>query len=209
MKIPTSYPDVLANMFQSAKAWRSVALLMIVVFLLQTVMLLHIASQRTVLLVPQALAAGKAGISLNLGEPFNPDYMTAVAKGDAYSLLSWTPDNVEDQYGLFLARLTAASYDTKREALLAESKAHKDDGLTQSFYIARSFVTGADVTLHGVLVRSMGGKEVFRGPAAYTFSYENVGNGMVNITGVHQPSDQEYHAIQESSRNKKAVRAAK
>lgn len=196
MKIKHQYPDLLANLFNSAKAWRTVALLMIGIVVAQAVMLMWMAGQRTVLLVPQNLPNNKGAITLNLGEPFSPDYLTAIAKGDAYSLLSWTPDTIEAQYGLFLSRLSPASYDVRREALLAEAKSHKEEGLTQSFYVARTFVNGSSVTLHGVLVRAMGGKEVFRGPAAYTLGYANVGNGVVLVSGVHQPSEEEYRAIE-------------
>lgn len=207
MKTPSTYPDFLANLFQSAKAWRTVALIMLGVFLAQSAMMLHMASQRTVLLIPQGLPASKSGITLNLGEPFTPDYLTALAKGDAYSLLSWTPENIEAQYGLFLSRLTSSQYDSKKGDLLTEAKAHKDEGLTQSFYGSRSFVNGSDVTLYGILIRSMGGKEVFRGPAAYTFSYTAAGNGVLSIASVHQPSEEEYRSIEQSSKGKSGSKA--
>lgn len=208
MKTPSTYPDFLANLFQSAKAWRSVALIMIGVFIAQSMMMIHMASQRTVVLIPQGLPASKAGISINLGEPFTPEYITALAKGDAYALLSWTPETIEAQYSLFLSRLTPAQYDTKKGDLLAEAKAHKEEGLTQSFYSSRTFVNGGEVTLHGILVRSMGGKEVFRGPAAYSIAYSADGSGMLNITSVRQPSEEEYRAIESASRGKPGTKPA-
>ena len=196
MKIQSTYPDILANLFQSVKAWRTVALVITAAFIAQGIMMIVLANQRTVILVPQGLPGGKEGVTLNLGEPFTPEYLTALAKGDAYSLLSWTPETIEDQYGIFLTRLAPSLFTERQQGLLTESKAHKDERLTQSFYTSRTFVSGSAVTLHGILVRGMGGKEVFRGPAAYTFSYVKGGNGALVLSGVHQPSEEEYRDIE-------------
>lgn len=211
MKTTSTYPDMLANLFQSVKAWRTVALALIVVLLMQGVMMINLANQRSVILVPQGLPGGKEGVTLQLSDPFTPEYLTALAKGDAYSLLSWTPENIEDQYGIFLGRLSPALYTERQQGLLTESKAHKDERLTQSFYTSRTFVSGQSVTLHGILVRSMGGKEVFRGQAAYTFSYVKGGNGALVLAGVHQPSEEEYRDIerQAAAATAKAARPAK
>lgn len=196
MKKVSTYPDILANLFSSVKAWRFVALLLAFLLLAQGFMMIKIASDRTVILVPQGLQAGKNGVPMNLGDPYTPEYLTALAKGDAYSLLSWTPQTIEDQYSIFLGRLTPTLSSERKQALLTESKAHKDEGLTQSFHTSRSFVAGQAVTLHGILVRSMGGKEVFRGPAAYTFSYVKGSTGALDLAGVSQPSDEEYRDIE-------------
>lgn len=207
MKPKTSYPDLLANLFQSARAWRTTTLVLSAVLLVMGMQMLWLANNRSVILMPQNLANATAPITLNLGEPFTPDYITAVAKGDAYSLLSWTPHNIEAQYNLFLGRLTPATFEAKREALLMELKSHKEEGVTQSFYISRTFVeptnASVDVTLHGFLVRSMGGKEIFRGPAAYRLSYVNAGGGMVRISEVRQPTEKEYRATELAAAGKK------
>lgn len=191
MKLKTPYPDLIVNAFQSVQAWRTLALLLMGALLFETVALGWLASQRNVLLIPQHLASNKTPVSLNLGEPFSPDYLTSVAKGDAWALLNWTPDNIDTQYGQFLARLVPALHDAQREVLLSEAEQHRGEGLTQSFYVTRTYVHDATVTLNGILVRSMGGKEVFRGPAGYAFTYANVGNGMLLVSGVSQPTDKE------------------
>ncbi|WP_087864506.1 TraE/TraK family type IV conjugative transfer system protein [Comamonas thiooxydans] len=184
----SAYSDVVVNAFKSVKAWRSVALVLLGIFIMESFALMWLAGQRTVLLIPQNLASSKSSITLNLGEPFSPDYLTSVAKGDAYPLLNWTPDNIDQQYGAFMARLTPALYDAQRETLLSEVKSHLAEGLTQSFYTTRSLVHGSEVTLSGILVRSMGGREVFRGPVTYIFKYTNAGNGMLQVAGVTQPT---------------------
>ena len=184
----TSYTDVVLNAFKSIQAWRSVALILLGAVLIETAFIAWLANQRTVILIPQHLPNLKAPVTLQLGEPFSPDYLTAVARGDAFALLSWTPDNIEAQYGLFLGRLSPGLHSAQHTSLLNEAKLHKEEGLTQSFYVTRSFVKGAQVTISGVLVRSAGGKEIFRGPASYEFAYTNAGNSLLLISGVTQPN---------------------
>lgn len=183
-----SYPDMVVNAFKSVQAWRSLALVLLGVLIVESGALMWLASQRTVLLIPQGLANGKNQVELNLGEPYSPDYLTSVAKGDAYSLLNWTPDSIDSQYGAFIARLTPELQTAQRAALLADVKRHREDELTQSFYVTRSFVKHTEVTLHGILVRSAGGREVYRGNAVYTFDYVNAGNGLLQVKAVSQPS---------------------
>lgn len=183
-----SYPDMVVNAFKSVQAWRSLALVLLGVLIVESGALMWLASQRTVLLIPQGLANGKSQVELNLGEPYSPDYLTSVAKGDAYSLLNWTPDSIDSQYGAFIARLTPELQNAQRTSLLADVKRHREDELTQSFYVTRSFVKNTEVTLHGILVRSAGGREVYRGNAIYTFDYINAGNGLLQVKAVSQPS---------------------
>lgn len=199
MKLNNSYPDVIINAFKSVQAWRSLALLLMGVLLFETVALGWLANQRSVVLVPQHLANHHSSIELNLGAPFSPDYITGVAKGDAWALLNWTPDNIEQQYASFLARLVPALHDAQRQVLLDEVKQHRDDGLTQSFYVTHSVVEGSSVLLVGVLVRAMGGREVYRGPAAYQFTYSNVGNGLLMVSGVKQPTEEEQRTLLRSA----------
>lgn len=187
MKMKTSYPDFFFNAFKSVQAWKTLSLVLVGILVFETMALLHLANQRNVLLIPQHLPHNSEPVQLNLGAPFSPDYLTSVAKGDAYALLNWTPDNIEQQYGLFLGRLTPALHDVQREVLLDEAGVHKGDGLTQSFYVTRTFVSGTEVILYGVLVRAMGGREVYRGNAAYAFDYENAGNGLLLVSNVRQP----------------------
>lgn len=184
----TSYPDVILNAFKSVQAWKSLSLVLAGILIFETIALGWMASHRTVILVPQHLPNNKGPIALNLGEPFTPAYLTEVAKGDAYALLSWTPESIDQQYGLFLTRLAPALHDAQREVLLNEARQHREEGLTQSFYVTRSFVKGSSVELYGVLVRAAGGREVFRGPAAYAFNYADVGEGLLQIAGVSQPT---------------------
>jgi hypothetical protein len=186
----TSYPDLILNAFQSVQAWKTLSVFLMGLLGCSIIGNIWQANTRTVILMPQHLAAtAKGPITLSLGEPFSPDYLTSVAKGDIYSLLNWTPENIDTQYGAFIARLTPAVHDAQRELLLAESKQHQDEGLSQSFYTTRTYVKGADVTLNGILVRSTGGKEIFRGKAAFTLNYENVGGGLLQVAGVSQPAD--------------------
>lgn len=185
--IKTSYPDVIVNAFKSVQAWKSLSLVLLGALFFETLMLGWVAGQRTVILVPQHLASAKAPITLNIGQPFNPDYMTGVAKGDISYLLDWTPDNIELQYSLFLGRLSANVYVAQKEVLLNESRLHREEGVTQSFYVTRSTISGQTATLHGVLVRAVGGREVFRGPATYALTYINAGNGLLQLAGVSQP----------------------
>lgn len=187
MNFKSSYPDVILNAFKSVQAWKSLSLVLMGILIFETVALGWMSSQRTVILIPQSLSNAKAPVTLSLGEPFSPDYLTGVAKGDLYALLNWTPDSIDQQYGLFVARLAPALLDSQREVLLNEAKQHREEGLTQSFYVTRSFVKGASVALHGILVRSAGGREVFRGPAAYELTYLNAGNGLLLVAGVAQP----------------------
>lgn len=186
-----TYPDVIVNAFKSIQAWRSLALILLGVFIIETYTLMWLAGQRTVLLIPQGLASSKGAITLNLGEPFSPDYLTSIAKGDAFSLLNWTPENIDQQYGSFLGRLTPALYGVQRESLLVEAKQHQAEGMTQSFYVTRSFVTGSEVTLHGILVRGVGGREIYRGSVIYAFDYVNAGNSLLQVAAVSQPSRNE------------------
>lgn len=188
MKSNSSYPDVVLNAFKSVQAWKSLSLVLIGVLIFETVALGWLAGQRSVILVPQSLPQNKEAIELNLGEPFSPDYLTAVAKGDAYSLLNWTPENIDTQYSLFLSRLTPGLNGVQKTSLTEEAKTHQDEGLTQSFYVTNSKVKGPKVTLSGILVRSAGGLEVFRGPVVYEFTYTNAGNGMLLVSSVSQPT---------------------
>lgn len=182
-----SYPDVVLNAFNTIQSWRSAALVVGFLFVIQTGALVYLAVHQTIILQPQHSTL-KGPAKITLGDPFSPAYLTDIARGDAYSLLNWTPENIDTQYAAFLARLTPAMYNVQKETLLAEAELHRDDGLTQSFYVTRTTVKGSTVTHHGVLVRAAGGREVFRGPAAYEFSYENAGNGMLQISGVAQPA---------------------
>jgi hypothetical protein len=211
MKMKSSYPDVIVNAFKSVQAWKYLSMVLIGILIFETLTLCWVASHQTALLIPQQLPRDKGAIKVDLGSPFTPDYLTAVAKGDAYSLLNWTPDSIDAQYGLFISRLTPALYDTQREQLLAESKAHSDDGLTQSFYVTRSFVKDNEVTLRGILVRSTGGREIFRGPAAYALTYSDGGGGVLLVSGVSQPTDSDAntteHAAQVNAANERAAQA--
>lgn len=181
------YSDLVVNAFKSIQAWKAVFVIqsIIIVALLST--LVYTFANPKVLLVPQNFSSEK-GIPVSLGSPFSPDYMTQVGVGDAYNLLSWTPETIDLQYSKFIARMAPSVSDAQRQVLLAESKQHREEGLTQSFHVARYFVKGTSVELHGYLVRAVAGKEIFRGPAAYTISYADVGNGLVLITGVSQPT---------------------
>lgn len=208
MKMKSSYPDVIVNAFKSVQAWKSLSMVLIGILIFETITLLWLASHQTALLIPQHLPRDKGAIKVDLGNPFSPDYLTGIAKGDAYPLLNWTPGNIDEQYGAFMARLSPALYDAQREVLLAELKEHKDEGLTQSFYVTRTFVADNEVTLRGILVRSAGGREVFRGPAAYTLAYVDVGGGVLVVSGVRQPTDSETTAT-EAAANAAVAKAAK
>lgn len=186
MKVKTPYSDVIINAFKSIQAWKSLAMVLMGILVFETFALGWLASQRTVLLIPQNLGA-KSAITLNLGEPFSPDYLTSVAQGDIYFLLNWTPDNIEKQYSKFLTRLTPELYTVQKESLMAEAEQHREEDLTQSYHVTRSFVRGATVELSGVLVRSVGGREVFRGPASYEINYVDGGSSMLLVAGVTQP----------------------
>lgn len=209
MKMKSSYPDVIVNAFKTVQAWKSLSMVLIGILIFESITLVWLASHQTALLIPQHLPHDKGAIKVDLGSPFSPDYLTAVAKGDAYSLLNWTPDSIDGQYGLFMSRLTPALYDAQREVLLAEVKSHKDDGLTQSFYVTRSFVSGNEVTLRGILVRAAGGREIYRGPAAYTLTYSDAGGGLLVVSGVRQPSDSETAATESAANAATAKAAAK
>lgn len=208
-----SYPDVIINAFKSVQAWKSLSMVLIGILIFETIAVIWLATHQTALLIPQHMAHEKGVIKVDLGSPFNPDYLTSIAKGDVYPLLNWTPGNIDEQYGAFLGRLTPALYDAQKEVLLGEAKEHKDDALTQSFYITRTFVSGNEVTLRGILVRATGGREVFRGPAAYLLTYADAGGGMPVISGVRQPSDSESNATETAAvlsadRAKQAAQAA-
>ena len=203
----SSYPDVIVNAFKSVQAWKSLSMVLIGILIFETISLLWLASHQTALLIPQHMAHEKGVIKVDLGSPFNPDYLTSIAKGDVYPLLNWTPGNIDEQYGAFLGRLAPALHDAQKEVLLAEAKEHKDDGVTQSFYVTRTFVDGNEVTLRGILVRATGGREVFRGPAAYTLTYADAGGGMPVVSGVRQPTDSETTAT-EAAANATAAKAA-
>lgn len=184
-----SYPDVILNAFKSVQAWKSLSLLLMGVLAMETAVLLWMAGQRTVLLVPQ-MAQLKEPVKLNIGAPFTPAYLTEIARGDAFTLLSWTPDNIEQQYSAILARMSPSLHAAQKESLLQEAKAHRSDGLTQSFHPTRQQVSGAQVTLSGILIRAVAGREVFRGPATYIFTYENGGGGYLQLAGVSQPTSE-------------------
>lgn len=190
----TAYPDLIVNAFKSVQAWKALFFVLAGIVIFETIALGWLASQRTVILVPQHLSNAKSAIELNLGEPYSPDYLTGVAKGDVFVLLNWTPENIEQQYASFISRLTPELHDAQKEVLLMEAKQHTSEGLTQSFYVTRTFVNGSEVTLHGILVRSSAGREIFRGPSAYAINYSNVGNGMLQISGVRQPAENERRA---------------
>lgn len=184
-----SYPDAIANAFKSVQAWKSLSMVLLGVMIFETISLMWLAGQRTVILVPQHLSNAKAPVTLSLGEPFSPDYLTAVAKGDLYPLLNWTPENIDAQYGLFLGRLTPQLHDVQRESMLLEAKTHREEALTQSFYVTRTFVKGATVSVYGVLVRATGGREIYRGQAVYELTYTNAGNAMLLLASVTQPTN--------------------
>lgn len=194
----SSYPDVIINAFKSVQAWKSLSMVLIGILIFETIAVLWLATHQTALLIPQHMAHEKGVIKVDLGSPFNPDYLTSLAKGDVYPLLNWTPGNIDEQYGAFLGRLTPALHEAQKEVLLTELKEHKDEALTQSFYITRTFVSGNEVTLRGILVRATGGREIFRGPAAYVLAYTDNG-GMPLVSGVHQPSDRESAATESAA----------
>jgi hypothetical protein len=204
----SSYPDVIVNAFKSVQAWKSLSMVLVGILIFETIAILWLASHQTALLIPQHLPRDKGAIKVDLGSPYSPDYVTAVAKGDAYALLNWTPDSIDQQYGMFMSRLTPALYDAQREVLLAESKTHQDEGLTQSFYVTRSFAKDNEVTLRGILVRATGGREVFRGPAAYTLTYADSGGGVLLVSGVRQPTDGESSATESAAKAAVARTAA-
>jgi hypothetical protein len=179
------------------QAWRTTTFVLCGVLMFGAVQFVRLANSQNVLLVPQGLALGSKAVMVNLGEPFSPDYVAKVAEMDAHFLLDWSPENVEEQYGVFASRLSPDAYAKKAPALLDEAKQNKADGISQSFYRTRESISGATVTLYGVLVRNAGGKEVFRGPATYLFDYTNAGNGLLNVAGVSQPADP--HATDKSA----------
>lgn len=186
-----SYPDLVINAFQSVQAWKSLALLLMGMLLMAITAIIYQANNQKVLLIPQNLAAtAKGPFTLNLGDPFSPDYLTSIAKGDVYPLLNWTGENIDIQYGAFLSRLSPAVHAAQKEILLTEAKKLVEDGVSQSFYITRSYVKGSEVSLHGILVRTVAGKEVFRGKAVYALDYIDA-NGQLLVNGVRQPSEEE------------------
>lgn len=203
----SSYPDVIVNAFKSVQAWKSLSMVLLGILIFETISLLWLASHQTALLIPQHMAREKGVIKVDLGSPFNPDYLTSIAKGDVYPLLNWTPGNIDEQYGAFLGRLVPALHDAQKEILLAEAKEHKDEGLTQSFYVTRTFVSGNEVTLRGILVRATGGREIFRGQAAYTLTYSDAG-GMPLVSGVRQPSTSENNATEAAAAKTAAAAVA-
>ena len=187
-----SYPDLVINAFQSVQAWKSLALILIGILIAGAATILWMANNQKVLLIPQNFAStAKGPVTLNLGDPFSPDYLTSIAKGDVYALLNWTPESIDLQYGAFMARLSPAVHTAQKEVLLSEARQLQADQVTQSFYVTRSFVRGTEVILHGVLVRSTGGKEIFRGRAVYALDYLNAGNGYLQVNGVRQPTDEQ------------------
>lgn len=188
----TSYPDLIVNAFQSVQAWKTLSVFLMGIVAFSVFGNIWQASTRTIVLMPQHLATtAKGPVNLAINEPFSPDYLTSIGKGDLYPLLNWTPENIDTQYGAFIARLAPSIHDDQREILLAEAKKHHDEGLTQSFYITRTFVKGTEVTMHGVLVRVSGGKEIYRGPAVFALDYENAGGGLLQVAGVRQPTEAE------------------
>lgn len=195
----TPYPDLVVNAFKSVQAWKSLSMLLMGIIIAETFVVCWLFVHQSVLLMPQHLPASKNAIKIDLGSPYSPDYLTGVAKGDLYPLLNWTPDNIDAQYGLVIGRLSPALYDAQREVLLTEAKRHKDEGITQSFYVTRTFVNGPDVLVTGILVRSMGGREVLRGPEAYYISYTDNGNGVLLISAVRHPTEAEVSALQASA----------
>jgi hypothetical protein len=189
MKLKTPFTNVFSNAFASVQAWRTTTFVLSGLLAFGSVQFVRLANEQNVLLVPQGLALGSKAVMVNLGEPFSPDYVAKVAEMDAHFLLDWSPENVEQQYGVFASRLTPDMYAKKAPALLDEAKQNRADGVSQSFYRSRESISGHTVTLYGVLVRNQGGKEVFRGPATYLFDYSNAGNGLLNVAGVSQPAD--------------------
>lgn len=186
-----SYPDLVINAFQSVQAWKSLALLLMGMLICAVSLILYMANNQKVLLIPQNLGAtAKAPFTLNLGDPFSPDYLTSIAKGDIYPLLNWTGDNIDTQYGAFLKRLSPAVHSAQKEQLINEMNKHLEDGVSQSFYITRSYVKGSEVTFHGIMVRMVAGKEVFRGPAVYALDYIDA-SGQLMVNGVRQPTEAE------------------
>lgn len=195
--LKTPFTNVFSNAFASVQAWRTSTFVLAGVLMFGSVQFVRLANNQNVLLVPQGLALGSKAVMVNLGEPFSPDYVAKVAEMDAHFLLDWSPENVEEQYGVFASRLSPDIYAKKAPALLDEAKQNKADGVSQSFYRTRESISAHTVTLYGVLVRSAGGKEVFRGPATYLLEYTNAGNGLLNVAGVSQPADP--HAADKSA----------
>lgn len=184
-----SYPDIVLNAFKSVQAWKTLSMVLVGILIFETISLIWLARHQAVILIPQQLSHVKGPVKLNLGAPFSPEYLTEVARGDSFMLLNWTPENINEQYGAFLARLTPGLHSVQKESLLSEAKLHQGEGVTQSFHITRTYIQDNTATLHGVLIRAVAGREVFRGPAAYIFSYENGGNGLLLVNGVSQAPD--------------------
>jgi hypothetical protein len=187
MKVRTPFTNAFANAFSSVQAWRTTSFVFAALFAFVTIQLVRLADHQNALLIPQGLALSQKPVMVNLGEPYSPDYISKVAEGDAHFLLDWTPDNVEEQYGVFASRLTPELYSKKSPALRAEAAQDKTEGLSQSFYRTRSQVKDNEVTLNGILVRNLAGKEIFRGPATYIFDYDSADNGLLQVSGVSQP----------------------
>lgn len=185
----TPFTDVFVNAFSSIKAWRTATFVLSAVLAYGTFQYTYLATHQSIVLVPQGLALNKTKVKVDLGEPYSPDYISRVAEQDAHFLLDWTPENVEQQYGLFVGRLTPSIHDQQNESLMAEAAQHKQEGMTQSFYRSRTGVKGSTVTLSGTLVRAIGGREVFRGAATYMFDYSSDGTNGVQVSGVTQPKD--------------------
>jgi hypothetical protein len=187
------YLDVVANAFSATQAWKTTSILLGCVVAFLSYSIVSQARNTPVVLVPYDLASAGTNVKVTTngeikGTSF--EYLANLAMSDLSLILNYTPGNVLTQHQRFINRLTDSLAGTQGVDLLAQAKAQKEKGVTQSFFVSTIQLSpdSTKVEVVGNLIRWQGGKEVVNTPVTYVLTYQVFKNYM-HISDLRQKTE--------------------
>lgn len=171
------YTDLIANAFQTVRAWQTATFVVGAVAVSLAVGLVYVAQNAPTVLVPYDFAANNARMVVTTNGEIrgtSNEYLANTAASDIGLITNFTPDTVVTQYERFLNRTTESLYGSQAASLRVEAKKLKAESTTQAFFPSdktRVLSSGSQVEVGGTLIRWIGDREILRQPMTYVVTY--------------------------------------
>jgi type IV conjugative transfer system protein TraE len=171
------YTDLIANAFQTVRAWQAATLVVGAVAVSLAVGLVYMARNTPTILVPFDFAANNQHVKVTTNGEIrgtSNEYLVNTAVGDIALITNFTPDTVITQYERFLNRMSGPLYATQRDTLRVDAKQLRTDATTQAFFPnekTRVLSGGDKVEVSGTLIRWIGDREILRQQMTYVITY--------------------------------------
>jgi type IV conjugative transfer system protein TraE len=171
------YTDLIANAFQTVRAWQAATLVVGAVAVSLAFGLVYVARNTPTILVPYDFATNNQRMKVSTNGEIrgtSSEYMVNTAVGDIALITNFTPDTVVTQYERFLNRMTDSLYASQQTTLRVEAKKLRADATTQAFFPnekTRILPGGDRVEVSGTLIRWIGDREILRQSMTYIVTY--------------------------------------